>query len=62
VKYTLSATVTVSAFTVVEADSEAEAIAIARTRGVTIDDRSDGEEEWAVTEADGEPHDIKIDE
>ena len=59
-KYKLRATVTVSAWTEVEATSLAEAIEKAEDR--TVAWRDDGgatpDEEWIVEELDGEPCDI----
>lgn len=62
-KFKLSAAVTVSAFTVVEADTAEEAIEIAEEREAVIGGWGTGESEdesWIVSEADGTPHDIKI--
>lgn len=59
--YKLGASVTVSAYTEVEAESLEEAIEIAETREVEIGTKRSGvdhEEVWAITEADGEPQDI----
>jgi len=61
--YRLSAVVGVSAFTIVEADTEEEAIEIAEGRPAVIGGINSGESEdesWIVDEADGQPTDIKI--
>lgn len=60
-KYILSAAVTVSAYTKIEADSLDEAIERARDREVVLHYNGSGtdpEEEWCVESADGEPMDI----
>jgi len=60
-KFNLSAEVTVSAYTTVEADSLEEAIAISETRGVVLggpQSGADDEEEWVVYGPDGEPENI----
>jgi hypothetical protein len=63
-KYKLRATVTVSAWTEVEASSLADAIEMAEDR--TVAWRDDGgatpDEEWIVEELDGEPTDIAGDD
>lgn len=59
--YQLSASVTVSAYTEVEANSLEEAIEIAKGRSVLIGDERSGvfvDEMWAIDEADGEPTNI----
>lgn len=62
-KFIVNATVTVSAQTLVEADSEAEAIAIARERGMAeLAHNSlypDADEAWHI-EVDGEPQDLRV--
>jgi hypothetical protein len=62
-KYTVSGQVSVSCYTIVEAESEEEAMAIAAERGMatlTIHACSDRPEEaFVVTELDGEPHDLE---
>lgn len=60
-KYKLSCSVTVSAWTVVEADSLASAISIAECRDVQIGGLHSGvdpEEMWSIEEADGSPQGI----
>lgn len=62
-KYRLVASVTVSAYTYVDADSEKEAIATAEDRPVVLGDDSIGNDpykEWLITDADGEPFGIVI--
>lgn len=59
--YQLSASVTVSAYTEVEANSLEEAIKIAERRSVSIGDERSGvfaDEVWTIDEADGEPQNI----
>ena len=62
-KFTLYATVTVSAYTIVEADSEEEAIAKVIDEGMSpviggMNSGEDPEESWIVDDADGEPENI----
>jgi hypothetical protein len=62
--YRLACSVTVSAWTDVEADSLEEAIAIADMREVEIGGTLtgvDGTESWVIEEADGSPQDIHED-
>lgn len=64
-KYTFSASVTVSAITVVEADTPEEAREIAGDRSVVLDTSwksNAADEAFAITEADGEPFDITLQE
>lgn len=61
-KFRLSCEVTVSAITVVEADSLDEAIAAAEERQVVLTFTGSGAdegEEWLVEEADGTPTNIR---
>jgi len=62
-KYKLRATITVSAWTEVEAESRLEAFRLAEDR--TVAWRDDGgatpDEEWIVEELDGEPMNIEVD-
>lgn len=58
----LSAKVTVSTYTEVEADSLEEAIEIAKAREAVIGGNGTGQypnESWIVDDADGTPYDIK---
>ena len=60
-KFSLSSAVTVSAYTVVEADSLEEAIAISEERDVVIGGPITGNSEkdvWIIDDADGCPTDI----
>jgi len=60
-KWKLSAAVTVSAYTVIEAETLEEAIDISGGREVVHGGRGSGancKEEWVVEEPDGEPFDI----
>ncbi len=64
-KYTVSAVVTISIYTTVEADSEKEALRIAEERG-EIEHNEWGEdwkqnEMWIADEYDGMPVELKID-
>ena len=62
-RFRLSAAITVSAFTTVEADTAEEAIEIAEARSAVIGGINIGEsrdDSWIVDEADGEPCDIKV--
>lgn len=59
--YTLSCTVTVSAYTTVEADSLEAAIEAANDRPVELHfngSGTDSNEVWCVEEADGEPENV----
>lgn len=61
-EFTFAAEVTVSAMTVVEADTLADALRIAQTRGVVIGGLSSGAdntEDWIIDDADGEPVNIR---
>ena len=61
-KFHLSAEVTVSTYTTIEAETLAEAIEIAEDRDVVIGGNCSGESEelsWIVEEIDGEPEKIK---
>jgi hypothetical protein len=61
--FNLSSAITVSAFTVVEADTLEAAIEIAEGRQAVIGGINSGEskyESWIVEEADGEPQDIRV--
>ena len=60
-RFTLSCTVTVSAYTIVEADTLADAIEIAEGRQVEIGGEREGvddNEVWSITDADGQPENI----
>jgi hypothetical protein len=60
-RFRLSADVTVSAFTIVEADTLEAAIAIAEDRAAVIGGIGTGEDEnenWIIEEADGLPKNI----
>lgn len=60
-RFQLTANVTVSAYTIVEADSLEEAIEAATDRAVAIGGIGSGElddETWIIEEADGEPMNI----
>lgn len=62
-KFKLSAEVTVSAHTEVEADSLKEAIEIASERTIVIDPTGrsyDDEDQWVIDDADGEPLNIHL--
>lgn len=62
-KFTCFAVVEVTAVTLVEADTAAEAIEIARDRPVVIGGNGSGADidtEWVVEEADGEPNEIRV--
>lgn len=65
-KYTLSAHITVSAYTVVEADSLEEAVAASKEREVDTDFgggvRPDHNTSWVVSAIDGEPHNIRAED
>ena len=64
-KYKLSAGITVSAYTTVEANSPEEAIAIAKDREAAIGNErcgNDPEELWIIEEADGMAQGIIIDD
>jgi hypothetical protein len=61
--YRMTCIVGVSAYTVVEAESEKEAIEIAEQRDAVIGgDRwgNDEAESWIIEEADGSPRDIAV--
>jgi hypothetical protein len=63
-KFNLSCAVTVSAYTIVEAETLAEAIVIAERRDVLIGGNNSGtspEESWIIEEADGAPQNINGD-
>ena len=63
-RYRLSAGVTVSAYTEVEADSLEDAIDIASSREVVLGGTQSGadeSEEWVIDDADGIPMDIYLD-
>ena len=60
--YKLTASVTVSCYTTVEATSEEEAIELASGREVELEGRDYQESSWIVEEADGTPEDIKVSE
>ena len=63
-KFSLSAMVSVSAYTVVEADTLEEAIKEAQDRYATIGGVGSGADphsEWVIEEADGEPTNITCD-
>jgi len=60
-KFIFSAAITVSAHTIVEAETPEEALEIAESRGAALYFNGSGErpeEVWCVEEADGEPTDI----
>lgn len=59
--FNLGARVTVSAYTIVEADTLEQAIEIARERQVVLGGIASGsndEEQWVIEDADGTPVDI----
>jgi hypothetical protein len=56
-KFYFDAEITVSAYTVVEAESASEALMIAKGR--TAELNGDQHEVWAVDESDGEPRNIR---
>lgn len=61
--YYLSAQVTVSAVTRVEADSVEEAMGIAESRDVVlggIGSGAEADEQWIVEDADGTPENIEV--
>jgi hypothetical protein len=62
--YRLGCVIGVSAVTEVEAESEAEAIEIAKVRQAVISAHGEGDvsEQWLVEEADGEPDEIHVSE
>ncbi len=63
--FKLGCHVTVSAYTVVEADSLDEAIAQSYGREVVLGGLHSGalpEESWVIDDADGDPQNIKLDE
>jgi len=64
-KYRLCCEITVSAFTIVEADSEKQAIKIAEGREPILyqeyDEQDAAKENWLICDADGSPMKIKID-
>jgi hypothetical protein len=62
--FQLSAAVTVSAYTVVEAETLEEAIRIAEGRSVQLGGNGSGayaDESWIIEDADGAPQDIHQD-
>lgn len=62
-RFTLSALVGVSAYTIVEAETAQEAIKIARMRSVVLGGErhgNDPEESWIVEEADGDATEIAV--
>jgi hypothetical protein len=66
-RYVLYAHVTVSAYTVVDAESEAEAIKIADSRDATLSTQwtrdkypEEAFEQWLIEEADGMPQNIGV--
>jgi hypothetical protein len=62
-RYVLGAEITVSAYTIVEAETEKQAIEIAEERGVEIGgigSRGQRDEDWIVDEIDGEPMNIEV--
>lgn len=62
-KYSMQCMVTVSAYTEVEADSEEEAMEIARRREVEIGGNGSGQypdEVWIIDDADGSPVNIRF--
>lgn len=64
-KFNLSADVTVSAYTTVEAATLEEAIKIAEGRDAVIGGMNSGEdprESWIIEDADGVPKNIRIDD
>jgi len=64
-KYNLCATITVSCYCEVEADSEAEAIEKSRELMPALKFNGSGtwaDENWLIEEADGEPQDIRVEE
>lgn len=64
-KYFLTASCTVSAYTVVDANSLAEAIEIANQRDVRMHLNGSGihlEDEWCVEGIDGDPENIECEE
>lgn len=62
-KYSLSAQVTCSIYTTVDADSEEEAIKLASNRHIVISAYGgDNEEDWILDDADGIPDKIKLGE
>ncbi len=61
--FKLSAGITVSAYTTVEAETEAEAIEIARDREAAIGGHGTGIEDteyWIIDDADGMPESIRV--
>lgn len=63
--FNLSATVTVSTYTVVEADTLAEAIEISQDRSAVIGGRNTGASEtesWIIEDIDGDATDIRSEE
>lgn len=63
--YKMSAKVTVSAYTAVDANSEEEALALANARSVELGGNGTGnypDEVWVIDDADGSPEDIRIDD
>lgn len=63
-RYNVSAVVTVSCFTEVEADSKEEAVKIAMQRGLAeihIDSSYPVDENWHI-DVDGEPRDMEVEE
>lgn len=64
-RYNLSCAVTVSAYTVVEADSLEEAIELAESREMVIGGvhtGTDPDKQWIVDEVDGSPENIRLGE
>jgi hypothetical protein len=60
-QFNLSAEITVSAYTAIEADSLEEAIALAESRSVVlggVGSGADGRREWVIDDADGMPVNI----
>lgn len=61
--FRLTGVVTVSAYTEVEAETEAEAIKKAMEREVVLGGfvgAADGTEEWVIDDADGTPQDVTV--
>lgn len=61
-KFKLSAEVTTSAYTVIEADTLEEAIALSENRAVVLGGIGSGvseDEDWIIDDADGSPQNIK---
>ena len=64
-KFTLSAQITVSAFTQVEAATKDEALAVAAGRSAVLGGVGagwDADDFWVIEDADGAPCDVKVED